>query len=210
MSDLLRALGLVPRGANYETVKFHAASVGVDLSGILFRPALGRCSDEEVAEAVRRSRSYAQARVLLGLSPLGSNQALKRRIARMGLDTSHFLGQGWKRGDSTPPVPPRPLDEYLIEGRLVATSTLRKRLIAEGLKEPRCEMCRRERWNGKPIPLELDHVSGRREDNRIENLRLLCPNCHAQTDTYRGRNIGSGGSYSVGVSPGAGMQTGAS
>ncbi len=52
-------------------------------------------------------------------------------------------------------------------------------------------MCRRERWNGRPIPLELDHVSGVRDDNRLNNLRLLCPNCHAQTPTYRGRNIGA-------------------
>jgi 5-methylcytosine-specific restriction endonuclease McrA len=51
-------------------------------------------------------------------------------------------------------------------------------------------MCDRERWNGLPIPLELDHVNGMRSDNRLSNLRILCPNCHAQTPNYRGRNIG--------------------
>ena len=56
--------------------------------------------------------------------------------------------------------------------------------------------CHLASWNGRPIPLELDHVNGRRTDNRLDNLRILCPNCHAQTDTYRGRNIGSLGALS--------------
>jgi 5-methylcytosine-specific restriction endonuclease McrA len=76
-----------------------------------------------------------------------------------------------------------------VEGALVKTSHLRRRLIAEGVERRRCEICGSESWNGRPIPLELDHVNGRRDDNRLENLRLVCPNCHAQTPTYRGRNI---------------------
>ncbi len=70
------------------------------------------------------------------------------------------------------------------------SANLRKRLIAEGLKEARCEICKLDEWLGRPIPLQLDHINGDRTDNRLENLRLLCPNCHAQTDTYCGKNIG--------------------
>jgi len=73
----------------------------------------------------------------------------------------------------------------------VPTNELKMRLIRERLKQARCEACGRDRWNGTHIPLELDHINGRRDDNRLDNLRILCPNCHAQTPTYRGRNIGA-------------------
>lgn len=59
---------------------------------------------------------------------------------------------------------------------------------SEGWRERRCEWCGRDEWEGKVIPLEVDHINGIRTDHRIENLRLLCPNCHAFTDTWRGRN----------------------
>ncbi len=89
-------------------------------------------------------------------------------------------------------MPVRPgtaLHLVLVNGRLFRTGHLRQRLIAEGHKQARCERCGGTEWNGQAIPLELDHINGRRDDNRLENLRLLCANCHAQTPTYRGRNI---------------------
>lgn len=88
---------------------------------------------------------------------------------------------------------------------MVRTNALKWRLIREGIKRRRCESCGRNEWSGRPIPLELDHINGRREDNRLDNLRVLCPNCHAQTDTYRGRNIGLAALSWSG--PGGGMQT---
>jgi hypothetical protein len=112
-------------------------------------------------------------------------------VQTLGIDTSHFSGMGWRRGSRVPIIPRAPLDKVLVIGRLTPTNKLKYRLLEEGLKEWRCEMCHRDTWNAKPIPLELDHVNGRREDNRLGNLRLLCPNCHAQTPTYRGRNIGA-------------------
>lgn len=70
------------------------------------------------------------------------------------------------------------------------SNKLRIRLLKEGIKKAECENCKNHEWMGYPISLELDHINGDSKDHRIENLRILCPNCHAQTDTYRGKNIG--------------------
>lgn len=67
---------------------------------------------------------------------------------------------------------------------LGSSSNLRKRLVAAGLKPPHCEECGLSEWRGRPIALALDHINGDHTDNRLENLRILCPNCHAQTDTW--------------------------
>lgn len=87
------------------------------------------------------------------------------------------------------PFKKRPLSEILIKDSDFKTSNhLRKRLIDEGLKEERYEKCKNTEWLKQPIPLELDHINGDNRDNRIENLRILCPNCHALTPNYSGKN----------------------
>lgn len=150
-----------------------------------------------------RGRQASRSRARISLLRSGSRQARDTtgrepisvegpRLIDLRADTAHFVGQGWKRGDHRPTVPARPLGEVLVEGRFSNSVHLKTRLLAEGLKQPRCEICGRTEWNRFAIPLELDHLNGRRNDNRLPNLRLLCPNCHAQTDTYRGKNIGAG------------------
>ena len=156
-------------------------------------------SAEQIALAVRSSRSLAQVLARLGVRGGGNQARLKKRIETLGLDTSHFAGMAWRRGSALPVVPPRPLAEVLVRGKLERTSSLRTRLLKAGLKTAICEECRRSTWNGLPISLELDHINGRRDDNRLSNLRLLCPNCHAQTDTYRGRNRAGGTAYPEGA-----------
>jgi 5-methylcytosine-specific restriction endonuclease McrA len=82
----------------------------------------------------------------------------------------------------------RPIEQLLRPG--VSRTNLRLRLLADGLKDPRCERCGLTEWLGAPAPLQLHHVNGDGRDNRVENLQILCPNCHSQTDSWGGRNRG--------------------
>lgn len=81
-----------------------------------------------------------------------------------------------------------PLEELLVVGRKTNRDHLKQRLVKAGLKENRCEQCGIAQWRGKPLSMHLHHVNGDGHDNRLENLQLLCGNCHSQTDTYGGRN----------------------
>jgi hypothetical protein len=95
-----------------------------------------------------------------------------------------------RRGVITPRPRLEPIETLLSRGRRRNRFHIKGRLIAAGLKEPRCERCGVTDWHGKPLALELHHVNGDGHDNRLENLLLLCPNCHSQTDTWGGRNRG--------------------
>lgn len=81
-----------------------------------------------------------------------------------------------------------PLEEYLKYSNDVQTNKVRIKLLKEGYKKYECENCHLSVWLGQPIPLEVHHIDGDRSNNKICNFQLLCPNCHALTDTYRGKN----------------------
>lgn len=80
------------------------------------------------------------------------------------------------------------LTDYLAHSQDVQTNKIRNKLLEEGYKERVCERCGRTTWEGEPIPLSLHHIDGNRHNNTIENFQLLCPNCHALTDSYCGKN----------------------
>lgn len=150
-------------------------------------------TDEQFVEAVKNSLSYAEVLRRLGLKAAGSNyDTVKRKISELNLDTSHMTGQAWNQGEKYRQIKPKqPIEEILVEhSTYVNTNYLRQRLLNEGLKEKKCECCGNSEWMGVPIALELHHINGIKDDLRIENLQILCPNCHAFTDNYRGKNIG--------------------
>lgn len=150
-------------------------------------------SEQELRDAVKTSGSLRQVLQKLNIVAAGGNyQTTKKRISHYRIDTSHFHGQNWNKGRTLSPK--RPIEAYLCNPAKygISSNALRSRLIREGIKEHKCEMCGITEWNGQPTPIELDHIDGNRYNNTIENLRILCPNCHAQTDTYRGKNILTG------------------
>ncbi len=147
-------------------------------------------TDADIINAVRCSKNVADSLRKLGRPLNGSAyNFLNRKINELKLDVSHFSGSAWSRG-MVLGASPRLSDDvvFVKDSRYKCTNSLRNRLLNGGYKERKCEICGNVEWNKKPIPLQIHHKNGIRNDNRLENLQILCPNCHAQTDTFCGKN----------------------
>lgn len=143
-----------------------------------------RYTTEQAIEAIENSLSIRQVLSKLGLDEAGGNYStIRKMIKKLNLDTSHMTGQLWSKGKIIGPK--RPLSDYLSNKFSIQSHELRLRLIREKIFPYQCSSCLLKEWLNEPIPLELHHKDGNHENNELINLCLLCPNCHAKTDTHR-------------------------
>lgn len=191
LRESIRRLDLHDHTNTYHRLRHRIEDLGLDIShmcGAGRRPR--RFTEAQLREAVANSRSFRQTLLALGIKAEGGNyRTVRRDISKLGLSTQHFSGQGWRRAHTEPVRPAKPLTAILVKDSSASTSHVRKRLLTAGLLAPRCAVCGLSKWRGRPLTLELDHINGVNNDHRLENLRLVCPNCHSQTDTFRGRNV---------------------
>ena len=155
-----------------------------------FVPRRPRFSESDLRAAIAVARSWAETLRLLQYRSAGGNwQTLKKYAELWGIPTEHFDShaasvEGLRRHHRAP----SPLREVLVEKSSYGRAHLKRRLLSEGLKEPRCELCGQgELWHGRKLALILDHVNGIPDDHRLENLRIVCPNCAATLPTHCGR-----------------------
>ena len=169
MSSMLRrglSRGAIARslGVSKSTVSYHARRLG-----------------ERVDE--RGARRYDWQAIQLYYD---EGHSLRACIDRFG-----FSRQTWhaavKRGAIQPRSVAAPIELYLVTGRNTCRTHLKRRLLGEGIKVNRCEVCGLTEWRGEPLSMALHHLNGNGLDNRLENLQLLCPNCHSQTENFAGR-----------------------
>jgi hypothetical protein len=137
---------------------------------------------------VSESVSYSEVLRKLGMRPAGGNhKTLQKYLEIWGIPTGHFDPYAHQRGERARRTP---LDEVMVENSTYSRGHLKQRLYNEGLKARRCELCGQgELWQGTRMALILDHVNGVATDNRLENLRIVCPNCAATLETHCGRNV---------------------
>lgn len=148
-------------------------------------------TEEQLIKAVSTSTSVRQVISKLSLVAAGGNyEQVQKYIRYYKIDTGHFKGKGWSRGLRGIGKPIIALNAILVQNSTFQSYKLKKRLFQAQLRQQSCELCG---WSERSIdgrlPLELDHINGDKRDNRLNNLRILCPNCHSLQTTHRGKNV---------------------
>ena len=142
---------------------------------------------EEFQQICNESESVREVVQKLGYAPNGGGTAarIKRDIENNNIDISHFTGQAHTKNIGKYKTP---IEDYLTNKVKITSHKLRLRLLKEGIFEYKCACCGNSEWLGQPIPLELHHKDGNKDNNNLDNLELRCPNCHYFTETYKTKN----------------------
>jgi Zn finger protein HypA/HybF involved in hydrogenase expression len=152
-----------------------------------------KINTSDLVSAVSTSNSYAEVLKKLNLTQSGSMQGrIKKEVSELQLDISHFTGQRWNKG-KTALDDSRIFTKYdtdvFVNNSQFSKTYIRKLVIQKKLIDYKCALCANDgKWLDKQLSLQLDHINGNSQDQRLENLRFLCPNCHSQTDTYCAKN----------------------
>ncbi|MFC9131310.1 HNH endonuclease signature motif containing protein [Streptomyces sp. NPDC057099] len=190
LSEALGRLGVDPGSSSRNYIRQRMKRLGVDTSH--FEREGSKWTRELLQAAVAASANVHDVLRHLGLELVGGHHThISRRIKAFGIDTSHFVPvvrtENMRHNQRR-----RTAGEILVEdtsphARRIPGTRLKRAMVELGAEE-RCELCGMEPlWLGEPLPLEIDHIDGNWRNNRIDNLRMLCPNCHSTTDSYRGR-----------------------
>ena len=149
-----------------------------------------RYNKQELEEAVKTSKTIKEALIKLDLRAAGgSYKQFKRYCEKWGIDYSHFSTASERAKQTFGSRTKIPMDQILVENSTYARHNLKRRLYKEGYKKRECELCGQgEEWRGKKMSLILDHINGVHNDNRLENLRIVCPNCNATLSTHCGKH----------------------
>lgn len=149
-----------------------------------------KISKEKLKEIVEECSTISCILLYFGLSNKGGNyKTLQKRLLADNIDYSHIqLGIGANKNKTWFTTTRTPKEEMFCKNSKFTRNSIRRRIISDKLLELVCKECKlKNEWNGKKLTLQLDHINGDGKDNRLENLRFLCPNCHSQTDTYAGK-----------------------
>lgn len=148
---------------------------------------------EEIEAACKASFTIVEVIDRLGLGHGGTADRLRKLIDSLGIPTTHFTGALWNKGKTADTddriATKHGFDEVFRKNSPFASGSIRSRYKRLNT-DYHCQVCKLSEWNGTTITLQIDHINGDNSDNSLENLRWICPNCHSQTDTYAGRNVG--------------------
>ena len=139
-----------------------------------------------IEKVIKEAHSYSEALKLLKIPVQGNNiNTLKNKLKEFNLKLEIDYSKTYSNRNKNREVN---IEEYLNNSKAISSTKLKLKLLALKIKENKCECCGISEWMGKPIVCELHHINGDPTDNRIENLQILCPNCHSLTENFRSRN----------------------